>query len=121
MDFVTWVCLVIPRSPFPKSQIPQFPTPHVACETVNRKGGGSTVLSPLSSELCLVCDRQVESCTATQARGFDKPASTSGTRIRGLSGPDLPSRFTPLKGSAVSSQQSAVSINADAVLSSLSS
>jgi len=47
--------------------------------------------------------------------------TTSGTRIRGLSGPELPSRFTPLKGSAVSSQQSAVSINADAVLTSLSS
>jgi len=38
---------------------------------------------------------------------------TSGTRIRGLSGPELPSRFTPLKGSAVSSQQSAVIIDAD--------
>jgi len=39
--------------------------------------------------------------------------STSGTLIRGLSGPNLPSRFTPLKGSAVSSQQSAVNIVAD--------
>jgi len=38
---------------------------------------------------------------------------TSGTRIRGLSGPELPSRFTPLKGSVVSSQQSAVIIDAD--------
>ena len=51
----------------------------------------------------------------------DSIRATLGTLIRGLSGPDLPSRFTPLKGSAVSSQQSAVSINADGVLISLSS
>jgi len=38
---------------------------------------------------------------------------TSGTLIQGLSGPNLPSRFTPLKGSTVSSQQSAVNIDAD--------
>jgi len=41
---------------------------------------------------------------------------TSGTLIRGLSGPNLPSRFTPLKGSGVSSQQSAVNIDADSHL-----
>jgi len=46
----------------------------------------------------------------------DIPLGTSGTLIRGLSGPNLPSRFTPLKGSAVSSQQSAVNIDADGCL-----
>jgi len=52
-------------------------------------------------------------CRTIQVEAY---GGTSGTLIRGLSGPNLPSRFTPLKGSAVSSQQSAVNIDADSRL-----
>jgi len=64
-------------------------------------------LKRIEADLRLVCSSWrafVERSILVDLEESD--VSTSGTRIRGLSGPDLPSRFTPLKGSTVSSQQS---------------
>jgi len=51
--------------PIPHSPIPQFPTPRVACETVNYSVFKSTVVSPLSSELRLVCERRVDDASSS--------------------------------------------------------